>query len=324
METLNTLEGAGFLASPAAFGVLVGLAAALIWRAVVPSEALRAVSGRLDDYVEGRDPVEVLEMSRPLAGRALVPLVRRLLKLLGRLVPLANVDETRRQLVRAGTPGRLGPLDFLGLRVLIPGLLGGGYLLLFGHSVGFDAALRTGLIIGVAGFFLPVLWLRRRVRQRQHEIARALPDAIDMLTIGVEAGLAFESALLRVAEQWDNALTEEFRRTVREMRLGAAREEALQHMAERTGVDALATFVAVLVQSTRLGVSIAQVLNSQAHQMRVKRRQLAQEQAQQASVKMVFPLVLFIFPAIFVVLLGPSVPNFLEFFGNVSIGTGVP
>jgi tight adherence protein C len=166
------------------------------------------------------------------------------------------------------------------------------------------------------GFFLPAFWLRRRVRQRKHEIDRALPDALDMLTIGVEAGLAFESALLRVAEQWQNALTEEFRRAVREMQLGSAREEALRRMADRTGVESLGTFVAVLVQSTRLGVSIAQVLHTQAAQMRLKRRQLAEERARQASVKMVFPLVFLIFPAIFIIVLGPSVPEFLRVFGG--------
>ncbi|MFW6136308.1 MAG: type II secretion system F family protein, partial [Chloroflexota bacterium] len=165
----------------------------------------------------------------------------------------------------------------------------------------------------------------QRVRSRQHEIARALPDALDMLSVGVEAGLAFESALLRVAEQWDNALTEEFRRAVREMRLGAGREEALRRMAERTGVEDLATFVAVLVQSTRLGVSIAQVLEAQAAQMRLKRRQRAEEQARKAGIKMIFPLVFLIFPAMFVVILGPSMPALLGFLGDFAgVSVGLP
>jgi tight adherence protein C len=128
-----------------------------------------------------------------------------------------------------------------------------------------------------------------------------------------------------VAEQWQNALTEEFRRAVREMRLGSTREEALRRMADRAGVEPLGTFVAVLVQSTRLGVSISQVLHTQAAQMRIKRRQLAEEQAQQAGVKMVFPLVFLMFPSIFVIVLGPSVPSFLQLFGSMSGGgVGVP
>jgi tight adherence protein C len=324
MDFLGLVQSAEFLWSPLFFGLLVGLATALVWLAIVPSQALRLVTGRLDDYVEAQDVVEI-EMRQPFARRALVPFLRRLLSALGRLVPLANVEETRRQLVQAGEPGGLTALDFLGLRVLVPGLLGGGYFLLASRTVPFTTALRNALVLGAVGFFLPALWLGRRVRQRKHEIARALPDALDMLTIGVEAGLAFESALLRVAEQWQNALTEEFRQAVREMRLGSAREEALQRMADRSGVESLGTFVAVLVQSTRLGVSIAQILHTQAAQMRVKRRQRAEEQARQASVKMVFPLVFLIFPAIFVIVLGPSVPGFMEFFGSLSgAAVGLP
>ena len=173
-------------------------------------------------------------------------------------------------------------------------------------------ALRNALLVGGLGYFLPLLWLRRRVRRRQHEITRALPDALDMLTIGVEAGLAFESALLKVGERWNNALTREFHRAVAEMRVGTARDLALQRMADRTGVQDLGTFVAVLVQSSQLGVSIAQVLHTQAAQMRVKRRQRAEELARQAGVKMVFPLVFLIFPAMFVVVLGPGIPAMLS------------
>ena len=132
-----------------------------------------------------------------------------------------------------------------------------------------------------------------------------------MLTIGVEAGLAFESALLRVGERWHNALTYEFRRAVAEMRIGTPRDVALTRMAERSGVPELRAFVAILIQSSQLGVSIAQVLHTQAAEMRVKRRQRAEELARQASVKMVFPLVFLIFPALFVVILGPSVPTIL-------------
>jgi tight adherence protein C len=123
-----------------------------------------------------------------------------------------------------------------------------------------------------------------------------------------------------VAEQWDNALTEEFRRAVREMRLGWARPEALRRMVERTGVDSLSTFVAVLVQSTQLGVSISEILHSQAAQMRLIRRQRAEEQARQAGIKMLFPLVFLIFPAMFVVILGPSAPALLEFFADLAGG----
>jgi tight adherence protein C len=324
MDIGSLVENAGFLWSPAVFGVLVGIAAVMLWMVIVPSRALRSISGRLTDYVES-DRAEEVEMRRPFVGRALVPAVRRVLNGLARVVPLANVENTRRLLVQAGEPLGMTALDFLGLRVLSLVVFGGGYFLLASRilDLAFTLVLRNALIVAALGFFLPAIWLRQRVRSRKHEISRALPDALDMLSIGVEAGLAFESALLRVSEQWDNALTEEFRRAVREMRLGAGRGEALRRMAERTGVEDLATFVAVLIQSSRLGVSIAQVLEAQAGQMRLKRRQRAETEARQAGIKMIFPLVFLIFPAMFVVILGPSAPalaGFLEDFMGVSIG----
>jgi tight adherence protein C len=162
---------------------------------------------------------------------------------------------------------------------------------------------------------LPKFWLGQQIKKRRNAIARALPDALDMLTIGVEAGLAFESALLRVGDQWDNELAQEFRRLVAEIRIGVPRNEALRHMADRCGVEDLRTFVAVLIQSNMLGVSIAQVLHTQADQMRLRRRQHAEEQAHAATVKIVLVLVGFIFPALFVVILGPTVPRIIEGLG---------
>ncbi|MFO7741328.1 MAG: type II secretion system F family protein [Anaerolineae bacterium] len=324
MDFGSLIESAGLLWSPLFFAVLVGVATLLFWMVIIPARALGSMSGRLSDYVES-DRVDELEMRRPFVGRALVPGVRKVLSALARVVPLADVENTRRLLIQAGEPWGMAALDFLGLRVLSLIVLGGGYFLLASDAMAFTLALRNALLLGALGFFLPALWLRQRVRSRKHEIARALPDALDMLSVGVEAGLAFESALLRVADQWDNALTEEFRRAVREMRLGAGREEALRRMAERTGVEDLSTFVAVLVQSTRLGVSIAQVLEAQAAQMRLKRRQLAEEQARKAGIKMIFPLVFLIFPAMFVVILGPSMPALLNFLGDFAgVSVGVP
>jgi len=169
----------------------------------------------------------------------------------------------------------------------------------------------------VVGFLVPRLWLRLAVGRRKHDILRALPDALDMLTIGVEAGLGFESAMVRVGQKWDNALTRVFRRAVGEMRLGAARDVALEHMAERSGVPELRTFIAVLVQSSQLGVSIAEVLHTQAAQMRVRRRQRAEELARQAGIKLIFPLAALILPALFVVILGPTLPAFQRFFATM-------
>ncbi len=325
MDFSGLIETLGFLWSAPVFGLLVAFAAMLFWMVIVPSKALRATTGRLSDYV-GRDRVDEVEMGRPFFSRVLVPAVRRVLSTLSRVVPLADVENTRQLLIRAGEPLQMAALDFLGLRVLSTAVFAGGYFLVVSSlmDMSFGVIVRNALIMAAIGLFLPAVWLRQRAKRRQHEIARALPDALDMLSVGVEAGLAFESALLRVAEQWDNALTEEFRRAVRSMRLGEGREEALRRMADRTGVEDLLTFVAVLVQSSRLGVSIAQVLEAQAAQMRLKRRQRAEEQARKAGIKMIFPLVFLIFPAMFVVILGPSVPALLSFFGDLAGAPVVP
>jgi tight adherence protein C len=230
------------------------------------------------------------------------------------------VASTERQLVMAGSPMGFSALDYMGLCLLMVIPFAFGYLLLFGRSQPLAIALRNTLALALLGYLLPVYWLRRRVRQRQHDIVRALPDALDMMTIGVEAGLAFESAMLRVGDRWDNALTREFRRAVAEMRMGTPRNEALQRMVERTGVLDLSTFVAVLIQSSQLGVSVAEVLHAQADQMRVKRRQRAEELGRQAGIKMILPLALFILPATMIVILGPTIPIFIEMFATLSGG----
>lgn len=313
MELSALLFGLDAWSSPALFAGLVALSTLLLWQSLAPpSTSDRSSTQRLDEYLSRIDVSEAEEMARSLSQRALMPPLRRVLGIAGGLLPARNLENTARMLTYAGDPGGLTVLDYIGLRLLAATGLGCGIFLLTVQSQPFSIALRNGLIAFAVGYMLPRLWLRSRVRGRQKAIRRALPDALDMLTISVEAGLAFESAMLRVSEQWQNALTLEFRRAVGEMRLGASRNEALEHMVERTGVDELRTFVAVLVQSNQLGISIAQVLHAQAHEMRVRRCQRAEEQARQASVKMVVVLVFFVFPALFIVILGPVVPGMLK------------
>ena len=310
MDFAYLIESGGFLWSPTAFAGLIGLATVLVWLALAPQAG--EVQERMDSYGDRRDVIQEEDMGKSFWARVLLPLLLRVLRMLGRLAPKGSVERTREMLVQAGEPGGLTVLDFLGLRLLSLVLLGGGYFWLAGQALPTATALRNTVIFAGLGYFLPRLWLRRRVRQRQHEIIRAFPDALDMLTIGVEAGLAFESALLTVGERWDNALTREFRRAVAEMRVGTPRDVALWRLAERTGVEALRSFVAVLVQSSQLGVSIAQVLHSQAAQERVRRRQRAEELARQAGGKIVFPLVFLILPSMFVVILGPAIPGMIS------------
>jgi tight adherence protein C len=318
-EMLNSLDLTRLLSygSPGGFGFLVGLTVLCFVLALRPAAGRADVRERLDGYSRRPARDEAAAERRPsFLSRVVIPLLGKLAGLLGRLAPGQALDDTQRRVLRAGLPGGLGALDFQGLRMLLALALGTGALIftLPRRSL-LDAAV-SALAAGLMGLILPSVWLNNRIEKRSKQIARALPNALDMLTVGVEAGLGFDSALIRVAEQWDNALTEELRYTVLEMQVGTPRNVALQNLAERCNVPDLKTFVAVLVQSSELGVSIADVLHSQAAQMRHKRRQSAEATARRAGVKMTLPLVLLIMPALFVIILGPAVPRIMSIFAS--------
>jgi tight adherence protein C len=166
-----------------------------------------------------------------------------------------------------------------------------------------------GLLIG---FILPILWLRSKIRSRQTEIIKSLPDALDLLTIAVEAGMGFDGAMQKLGDKWDNELSKGFNKVVQEMRLGIPRRDALKNMDKTMQVPDVTTFVAAIIQAEQLGVSMAKVLRVQSIQMRIKRRQRAQEMANKAPIKMLFPMVFLIFPALFIILLGPAVLILME------------
>lgn len=262
---------------------------------------------------------EEMELNERFGMRVLQPFFRRLLARAGRLTPAGNIERLQHDLLLAGHPANLTLLDFLGVKLLSAALLGAGafaLLVVVRKMPGLPALLfaATG---GIVGLYLPNFWLRRRKRARQKAIARALPDALDMLSICVDAGLGFEAALVKVGERWDNELTQQFRRVVSEIRMGVRRSDALRHMVERTEVPEVASFVAVLVQADRLGVGITNILHTQSEQARIRRRQRAEEEAHKAPIKMLIPMVMFIFPATFAVILGPAVPRFMNFFGSM-------
>jgi len=318
MDAGQLLHTYGFLWSPLTFAALSALAVLLIWTALTPTGTRREVRQRLDGYIERGATAEELESSGgPARSRAIAPAFRGLLRSLGRLLPARDAERTRQTLEQAGYPLGLGVLDFYGLRILLPIVLGGGYFLLFGRNQATSIALRNAIGLMLLGYLLPGFWVNSRVKSRKHAIMLAFPDMLDMLTIGVEAGLGFESAMMRVGAKWDNPLTQEFRRAVGEMRIGLGRNEALSRMAQRTGSDDVKTFVSVLMQSTTLGVSIAQVLHSQAADVRTRRRVRAEELARKAGIKMMIPLVFLIFPTMFVVILGPSIPILVETFSGL-------
>jgi tight adherence protein C len=258
--------------------------------------------------------LQELEMRTSFYQRAIKPLGMVLLRRLGRLAPQSNVEELERKLETAGFPANLNVVDFLGLKILCSTFLGAATVALMYLSKP-DSLIIVGgfgLLLGVFGFALPNFWLSVKITARQAEILRALPDALDMMTICVDAGLGLQGAMQIVCEHWDNALVEELLHVLAEIRLGRSILEAMESMGRRTGVREVMSFVMALTLAHKLGVNIAKVLHIQAEQTRVARRQKAEEIARQAAIKMLFPLVFLIFPAMFAVILGPAVPQLLE------------
>ena len=222
-----------------------------------------------------------------------------------------------RQIELAGNPNNLTPALFWAMRFIAMFALAVMAVLLFTSTNQKTLYIILGLLIGgLVGFMLPQMWLQSKVSRRQQEIVRALPDALDLMSICVNAGLGFDQAMGQVYDKWDNELAIAFGRVIQEIQLGKTRKDALRAMDEGIGVPDVTTFIGAIIQADQLGVSISKILNIQAAQMRVKRRQRAQEKAQQAPVKMMIPMVIFIFPSIWIVLLGPAgVQLFKAFFG---------
>jgi tight adherence protein C len=262
--------------------------------------------------------LEEVEMSMPFSERVLKPNLDRILTFLGRLTPQRNLESLQHRLEVAGRPYGWTVVDFMGLRVLA-GLLLAVMTLALSLLADITLVRRVllAVVTGLLGYQLPVLWLRWRINQRKSGILRALPDGLDMLNICVGAGLGFDASLIRVGNQWDTPLGDEFNRVVAEIRLGKSRREALLDLADRTEVMEVENFVATIVQADQLGVSIAKVLRTQAEQMRIFRRQRAEEMARQATIKLLFPLVFLIFPAMLAVLLGPAVPQIMDALGGL-------
>lgn len=261
--------------------------------------------------------LEDVELSQPFADRVIRPGVSKLLDFFGRLTPQRNLQELQHRLELAGRPYGWTVVNFVGLRVVLALVLGAlGFVLTLLTDMAFLQRLLLTFALGGLGYYLPIVWLGRRTRQRQSALLRALPDGLDMLNICVGAGLGFDAALSRVSEQWKTPLADEFNRVVAEIRLGKTRRQALLDLARRTEVMELENFVATIVQADQLGVSIAKVLRTQAEQMRILRRQRAEEQARQASIKLLFPLVFMIFPSLLAVLLGPAIPKILDAFSQ--------
>lgn len=282
-----------------------------------PSDSL---SARLAEYSMRETPatLEEIELSMPFSERILSPMIRRASTFMTRFTPTQSLESARHKLDLAGNPNNWTPSEFFGVRLVACVALGALIFIVLSIA-NVDTLPRLGftLLFAVLGFMLPALWLGSKIRGRKNSVIKSLPDALDLLTICVEAGLGFDQAMQKVAEKWDDELSRAFARVLHEIRLGKTRREALRELATRLDVSDVTSFVAAVIQAEQLGVSIAKVLRIQSDQMRVRRRQRAEEKAHQAPVKMLFPMVFLIFPAIWVVLLGPALLQAL--FTNVQL-----
>ncbi len=277
----------------------------------VVRESLRA----LDDYEV--DNVRDQELLNPLAERALLPILTALTGLGRRFTPIGYVDGVRRKFVLSGRPSSQMIDRFLAIRVVtVVGAPVGIWVFYFWNPIGLQGNTQLAVTVLVVLVLIvgPDAQLNRAVEERQREILRGLPDIIDLLVISVEAGLGFEQALQRVIVSIEGPLPDEFNRMLGEVAAGSTRSEGMRAMEARIEVPEVRSFVLAIIQADTFGVSIGRVLRSQAEEMRIKRRQLAEEKAQKAPIKMLIPMVFCIFPALFTIVLGPAAIRITENF----------
>ena len=303
------------------------IAALLIFSAIVllvmglaGNKAPDALESRIATLRGDQPPPDVLGLQDQGAhGRLIAPLAESFGKKLEEVLPATWIAKIDQGLKMAGEPTTL------------PGFLGGAVMslavaLLLGYLLAATAGMPGGLtlllllVMGVIGVYLPKIWLGSRVAKRRKAIQLSLPDAFDLITVCVESGLGLEAALARVSEKVEGSFGEELVICLREVSMGKLRREALKEMSERCGVEDLTGFVNAVVQAEAMGTSIGTVLRVQADQMRIKRRQRAEQQAHQAPVKMMFPLVLCFLPTLFIVILGPAGINIYHQFVDSGVG----
>ncbi len=273
------------------------------------------LQGRLKQVMSADETVCIrqIELSRPVSERMFRPLLVIVASVAMRLLPGEVLQRLEKQLQQSGNQGGLSAHDYLGLKAIFAlGLPTFVYLL----SSGINSA-QLALIIFLAliiGWRLPEIQLKRSARMRCVKLEKTFPDVLDLLTVSVGAGLGFDGAMAKVVEKSNGPVAEEFKRVLHEIKMGKSRRDALRDFGDRSGVADIKTFTGAIVQADQLGISISSTLKHQAEQMRRRRRQRVEEQAMKAPVKMLIPLILFIFPVIFIVLLGPALIQILENF----------
>lgn len=261
----------------------------------------------LDNLTDGRSDINE-ELTKPFSQRVLSPLTTTMAGMLAQVTPRALRKIAEERMIAAGGFGDLSPNKFLlvciTLSISLPAVV--SFVTAAAHAPA-NKIVGAGMLAFSVGAAFPFFMLSRKIAARKLSIQKDLPDVLDLLTVSVEAGLGFDGALAKLAEKMKGALVDEFNRVLQEIRMGVTRRDALHAMGARCGVQDLSLFTTSLVQADQLGVSIGNVLRMQSATMREKRRQRAKEMAMKAPVKMLIPMILFIFPTIFIVLLGPAV-----------------
>jgi tight adherence protein C len=303
------------------FLLIVGIAAGgaiALWGLVSVRQVEGTLTTRLQRFeLRPASSLTELELQLPRSERIMGPLRRMIAMRVRQFTPVGTVEKVQANLAMAGNPNNITVQDFLGIKGMVA-IAGGIAMFLFLTFIFHVDTVKFVVLLGVGivgGFFAPDLWLRQIIKRRQHEIQNFLADAIDILAISVEAGQGFIGALATLSSRKQNALTSEFDRFRTEVAAGKGRRDAFRDLALRTGVEDLTNFVAAMIQADQLGIGIAEVLRAQSEELRIKRRQRAEEKARKAPIKMLFPLIFLMFPALFIVILGPAVPKLMFFHG---------
>jgi tight adherence protein C len=276
------------------------------------------LQGRLKNILEYDETVDTrqAELSRPLSERLLQPFLGLVSGLAARLLPAEILQNLEKKVNQAGNIQGLRAGDYLGLKIILAAAV--PLVLQLAFPGPWEAKKVFLAAAGAAfGWLLPNIHLDGKIRQRCEAIEKTFPDIMDLLSVSVEAGLGFDGAMAKVVEKSDGPVALEFRRVLHEIKMGKSRREALRDLGERCGVDDVKVFTSTIIQAEQLGLNIGNTLKNQAEQMRRRRRQRVEERAMKVPVKMLIPLVIFIFPTIFIVLLGPALIQIIENFAGI-------
>jgi tight adherence protein C len=310
-------------------GVIAGVFgfAILIYGIFSGFKGKHQMSSRIDQFVtadsviqdfqgdQNKNQIIAREISGSLFSRTIINWIKKILSFFGKFTPAKQSAEIAHLLEVAGNPGNLRSGDFYAIRFLL--LIASMFVafLINRDFKNFDSQnLMLGAGIILVAYLAPNYWLKGKARSRQDEIRRGLPDALDMLSVCASAGLGFDQSLQKISSYWDTELGRELKRTTHEMEMGVSRSVALRNLSNRVDVDDLARFVALIIQAEKVGMSYADVLHSQADQMRVQRMYRARELANKLPGKVIIPIGVCIFPAIVIVILGPAIPTLLSVF----------